>query len=198
MIEYFNRIENSPIFHFKLNEKIFNEIVNDVKSSLLKSVDISNTLVGSIHKGSEVLLKSNNEVFENIGYEFLKKTSVSNNEIENIKLYLSEAWVVQQKETDYNPLHVHSSFLSGILYINIPEFIGKPKNKNVKTCKKNEDGFLVFLNGYNFRTIKPVVGEGYIFASNVPHMVYPFTEVGERISVAWNLEANIQNQITYR
>jgi hypothetical protein len=196
MIEFFERIDNLPIFHFKISDKLLEKIVEDVENSLENNIDVGKTLVGSIYNGSEVLLNTENNLLENLGYEFLKNTQVQ--DFQNIKLFVSESWVVLQKENDYNPLHVHSSFLSGILYIEIPKFIGVPKDQRVSTSKKNEDGYLVFLNGYSFLTMKPVVGEGYIFASNMPHMVYPFTEKGNRISISWNLDADLLNQITYR
>jgi hypothetical protein len=195
MIDYFERIDDSPIFKFKLSEEVYNRISNDVHASINENVDVSDTLVGAIYNGCEVKLNTDYNFLKNLGYEFLKKTSDSHDEI---KLYVSEVWTVLQKEYDYNPLHVHSSFLSGILYITVPDFIGLPKNQRPSSCKKNEDGYLVFLNGYGFKTIKPVQGEGYIFPSNMPHMVYPFNEIGNRVSVAWNIDAILNKEINYR
>ncbi len=196
MIESFERLGDLPIFKFTLSKNALDKITRDVHYSLDKKVDVSSTLVGAIYNGCEVLLETTDSVFTDLGYKFLENTS--NNPTDKMKLHVSEAWTVLQKENDYNPLHVHSSFLSGILYIEVPNFIGNVKDTRTRTCKKNEDGFLVFLNGYNFITIRPVVGEGYVFASNVPHMVYPFTDEGRRISISWNLDVKLAEQIVYR
>ena len=83
------------------------------------------------------------------------------------------------------------------MYIEVPEFIGKVKDTRRHTAKRNEDGFITFVNSFGFKTFKPVVGEGFIFASNLPHMVYPFSDSGRRISISWNLELGATTQINY-
>jgi len=85
-------------------------------------------------------------------------------------------------------LHVHGSFLSGIIYISIPSVIGKQKDLRKRTQKDNVDGFIVFLDGYQYINIQPSEGFGFIFPSNVPHMVYPFDGDETRVSVSFNLE----------
>jgi hypothetical protein len=196
MITLFERVEDYPLFKFKLDSEIFKKICQDVYASIDKNQDIGHTLVGSIYNGSEVLLNSDNNALTELGYEFIKQTS--SDATFNIELFVSEAWTVLQKENDYNPLHMHSSFLSGVMYIEVPEFIGKIKDTRRRTAKRNEDGYITFVNSFGFKTFKPVVGEGFIFASNIPHMVYPFTEKGNRISVAWNLDATLSDQIIYK
>jgi len=196
MITLFERVEDYPLFKFKLDSEIFKKICQDVYASIDKNQDIGHTLVGSIYNGSEVLLNSDNNALTELGYEFIKQTS--SDATVNIELFVSEAWTVLQKENDYNPLHMHSSFLSGVMYIEVPDFIGKIKDTRRRTAKRNEDGYITFVNSFGFKTFKPVVGEGFIFASNIPHMVYPFTEKGNRISVAWNLDATLSDQIIYK
>jgi uncharacterized protein (TIGR02466 family) len=195
MITLFERVEDYPLFKFKLDSEIFDKICQDVYASIDKNQDVGHTLVGSIYNGSEVLLNSNNNVLTEIGKEFVKQTSSDLNV--NIELFVSEAWTVLQKENDYNPLHMHSSFLSGVMYIEVPEFIGKIKDTRRRTAKRNEDGYITFVNSFRFKTFKPVVGEGFIFASNLPHMVYPFSDSGRRISISWNLELGNTTQINY-
>ena len=195
MLNNFEQIEDLPIYRFELSKESFDTISNDVNVSLDTNLNVGNTLVGAIYQGCEVKLETDNSILENIGYKSLDKMS---SDSDNVELFVSEAWTVLQKQNDYNPLHVHSSFLSGILYIDVPNFIGKKEEKHIASGKENLDGYLVFLNGYNFITIKPVAGEGYIFPSNIPHMVYPFSSVGDRISVAWNLDAKLEKQIVYR
>jgi len=195
MITLFERVEDYPLFKFKLNPEVFNNLCQDVYSSIEKNQDVGHTLVGSIYNGGEVLLTTNDDVLVALGNEFIKQTSADLTV--NIELFVSEVWTVLQKENDYNPLHMHSSFLSGVMYIEIPEFIGKVKDTRRRTAKKNEDGFITFVNSFGFKTFKPIVGEGFIFASNLPHMVYPFSDIGRRISISWNLEVGNTTQINY-
>jgi hypothetical protein len=195
MITLFERIEDYPLFKFKLDSSIFEKISQDVYTSIEKNQDVSHTLVGAIYNGSEIILNTENEMLVRLGQEFIKQTSSNPNF--KVDLFVSEAWTVVQKENDYNPLHIHSSFLSGVMYIEIPDFIGAVKDTRHRTVKQNEDGFITFVNSFGFRTFKPVVGEGFIFASNLPHMVYPFTNTGKRISISWNLELGSTNQINY-
>jgi hypothetical protein len=195
MITLFERVEDYPLFKFKLDSKIFDKICQDVYASIDENQDVGHTLVGAIYNGSEVLLNSDNNALTEIGNEFIKQTS--SDATVNIELFVSEAWTVLQKENDYNPLHMHSSFLSGVMYIEVPEFIGKVKDTRRRTAKRNEDGFITFVNSFGFKTFKPVVGEGFIFASNLPHMVYPFSDSGRRISISWNLELGATTQINY-
>ena len=195
MITLFERIEDYPLFKFKLDSSSFEKILHDVYASIDLSQDVGHTLVGSIYNGAEVILTSENKILIEVGNEFIKQTSPDPNF--KVDLFVSEAWTVVQKENDYNPLHLHSSFLSGVMYIEIPEFIGKTKDTRRKTVKRNEDGFITFVNSFGFRTFKPVAGEGFIFASNLPHMVYPFSTPGRRISISWNLELGSNSQINY-
>jgi hypothetical protein len=195
MITLFERIEDYPLFKFKLDPTTFDKICRDVYSSIEGNQDVSNTLVGAIYNGNELLLHSDNTIFVELGKEFIKNTSADSNF--NVDLVVSEAWTVLQKENDYNPLHVHSSFLSGVLYIEIPHFIGEVKDPRRHSIKKNQDGYITFVNSFGFQTFKPIVGEGFIFASNLPHMVYPFSNVGSRISISWNLDIVSTNQINY-
>jgi len=187
LIEHIERVEpNSPILKYKLTDEYFEIIKNDVTNSLIANTDISWSLVGSIYEGKEVEFTTDYNKLQEIGYKYMDYFKSEDNS--PFDFVVTEAWVVEQKATDYNPLHMHSSFLSGIMYMQIPKCIGIEKDTRSRTQKKNVDGFIVFLNGYQYVQIKPETGWGFIFPSNVPHLVYPFQGDETRISLSWNLD----------
>lgn len=187
LIEHVERIEpNSPVLKYKLTDEYFEIIKNDVQQSLELNKDVGWSLVGSIYEGREVEFKTNHTHLKEIGNEYMRQFKNENNS--PFEFFVAEAWVVEQKERDYNPLHMHSSFLSGIMYMQIPKCIGVEKDTRPRTQKNNVDGFIVFLNGYQYVQIKPEEGWGFIFPSTVPHQVYPFQGDETRISLSWNLD----------
>ena len=192
LIEHIEQIEpNSPVLKYKLTDEYFEIIKHDVTKSLELNTDVSWSLVGSIYQGREVQFITDYDKLQDIGYTYMDY--FKNEDNSPFDFVVHEAWVVEQKATDYNPLHMHSSFLSGIMYMQIPKCIGIEKDTRPRTQKNNVDGFIVFLNGYQYVQIKPEEGWGFIFPSNIVHQVYPFQGDETRISLSWNLD--IQTKI---
>jgi len=186
MITTIDRLDHFPILKFKLSDDIFSKIKQDAFNSLEKNKDVGVSLVGEIINGKEVELFTDDTPLISIGNEYCNWFSAD--KTSQVSLYLSESWVVLQRAGDYNPIHMHSSFLSGIIYIQIPDVIKKQKPKTTRTQKDNPDGYITFFNGREYKQLKPEEGYGYIFASNTLHQVYPFRGDEERISISWNLE----------
>ena len=104
-------------------------------------------------------------------------------------------WCVSQWAGDFNPLHVHSGDLSGVLYLKVPEGLAEEY--------KNEDhypavGDTQFIAGTpqafsrNNLKISPKVGELYIFPAWLHHTAYPFrTKEQERRSISFNIVYDI-------
>lgn len=190
IITHIERVEDLPLLKFKLDEEYFNILKQDAYTALENGEDVGFSLVGAIYEGKEVEIKTDYSKFEEIGCAFLDK--FGNKDNSKFDLYTSATWVVDQKRNEYNPLHVHSSFLSGIIYIDVPSNLGISKDKRKRTEKKNLDGFITFLNGFNYHSFKPEAGFGYIFTSSLPHMVYPFDSDERRLCVSFNLEINVK------
>ena len=105
---------------------------------------------------------------------------------------LTSMWVVSQKDNEYNPIHTHENcHLSTVMYLKIPEYLPSRKTN------RNEDGCIVFTNnvardvfwGVPTITLKPQVGDFFIFPASQQHFVYPFRSPdgkGERRSVSFN------------
>ena len=108
---------------------------------------------------------------------------------------LSELWINYQKANDFNPLHDHSSDLSFVLYIQVPEELKTEKKRYNMVNKGPEPGSILFMFGeyrepfvMPQRSFMPERGDLFIFPSTLRHMVMPFkTPDVERISVAGNI-----------
>jgi len=117
--------------------------------------------------------------------------SVMKKKIENIEILGS--WFNNQQDNEYNPLHDHATYFSGVIYLKIPEYLPSRKSKN-----GHLDGSILFVqNESNIITcstisISPRVGDIFLFPSTLKHMVYPFRTVngkGIRRSLSFNLDS---------
>ena len=102
-------------------------------------------------------------------------------------------WVVSQYAGDFNPVHIHDANLSGVAFLKIP--IGFDEEYN-KEDHHPTAGCLEFLGSIpnhfarHSYTVKPEVGDFYLFPSWLAHQVYPFRCEGERRSMAFNVHFN--------
>ena len=125
---------------------------------------------------------------------------------------LVDAWVVSQKENDYIPVHTHhnqkeSCKISGILYLKVPDHIGKTVKQYVTgsdiKITGGKDGQIVFtgMGGADpFSTtvqfnVPPEVGWLYLFPSTLNHQVYPFQGKGERRGISFNVDVISKEQL---
>ena len=100
-------------------------------------------------------------------------------------------WCVSQWAGDFNPLHIHSGDLSGVLYLKVPE--------GLEQEYKNEDqhpavGDIQFISGMpqafnrDNMQVSPKVGEMFVFPAWLHHTAYPFrTKDQERRSISFNI-----------
>ena len=113
--------------------------------------------------------------------------------IENIEI--TGSWFNNQRDNEYNPIHIHTGIFSGVLYLKIPEYL--PPRK-----RKETDGSIVFVGNECFYSgmmtnptiiFSPKVGDIFLFPSCLNHMVYPFRTrdgKGIRRSLSFNLAQN--------
>ena len=126
--------------------------------------------------------------------------SLMKKKIENIEIFGS--WFNNQKDNEYNPIHNHDGYFSGVLYLKIPEYMPSRKNED-------SDGTISFFApaGGNSRMtnsiikISPKVGDIFLFPSTLTHQVYPFRTTdgkGIRRSLSYNLDAKPKVQKRFR
>jgi hypothetical protein len=112
---------------------------------------------------------------------------------DTISVDIYEFWANEQREGDYNPLHNHCqpfAALSSIIYLKVPDQITNNPYPN------SDDGRIKFLwsdrgsphmlEFPGMLSLKPEVGDYYIFPAWLNHEVPPFRGEGERRSLSWN------------
>ena len=186
--------------------KTFVEELIKITDKILKDpdkIDHSTNLAGQISKGQQISLPLNynkkivefQNIIKNCSAQLIRETAKADSNGINLwsdfDMDLSNMWIVDQKEHDYNPLHTHGGTLSGILYLKVPEQINE---------KNEPHGWLSFGGPWQYRPenlsfkmnelILPKEGDMYFFRAQLPHQVYPFKGEGERRSISFNLKAN--------
>lgn len=99
-------------------------------------------------------------------------------------------WVISQYAGTPSPVHFHSSDLSGVLYLKVPEIDEAEEEKTYISGR--HAGYINFLIGGKQRyskslaSFRPKVGDFYIFPGWLLHGAEPFTGPGERRSMSFN------------
>ena len=181
----------------KLSKKIINTLNAYVdKSNISKKNDYSSKLASQIKneiKIPKLIIDKNlsKELIKNIKI-YLEKSDIK--KIKEIKII--NLWVVKQFKNEYNPIHSHSGHISGVGYLKVPKTMGKTTQKDKKI---NNNGKLVLIDGskklfcYPTLTIKPCIGDMYLFPSYLMHAVYPFSDTEEeRRSISFNAKIDDQ------
>jgi len=102
-------------------------------------------------------------------------------------------WVVSQYAGTPSPVHFHSSDISGVLYLKVPEVDGREDARTYISGRRA--GCINFIIGGKQRfarsliSFRPQVGYFYVFPGWLLHGAEPFSGGGERRSMAFN--ANI-------
>ena len=122
--------------------------------------------------------------------EFAYKKKIS-------KFQILSSWIVRQFKNEYNPTHFHGGHISGVGYLKVPNNLGSTKQgkkkDNINGCLQLIHGSKMFMSESMY-TVKPEVGDFYLFLNYLMHTVFPFTDTDEeRRSVSFN--ARVDNQI---
>jgi len=109
------------------------------------------------------------------------------------EIELQNGWFVDQVAGEYNPRHHHPGCaLSCVGYLEVPESVSDP---NDRFCL---DGCLEFSYGdfkslsCNGFSVRPKVGDFYVFPGLLKHSVYPFKGEGRRKSFSMNMNVNLK------
>jgi hypothetical protein len=99
-------------------------------------------------------------------------------------------WVVSQYAGTPSPVHFHSSDISGVLYLKVPEIDEAEEAKTYISGR--QAGYINFIIGGKQRfaksliSFRPQVGDFYVFPGWLLHGAEPFSGSGERRSMAFN------------
>jgi len=172
-----------------VNQKADTILQDNQKSN---DLDYSSNLAGNVKKEVALSLaevKGLEVVVNKLATEYIMK--LVPNQLDPEKTIMSySSWVVSQYAGDFNPLHIHDSQLSGVLFLKMPP--------NYEEEYRREDhypsvGCLEFLGSVantfakHSWLVKPQIGDLYLFPSWLSHQVYPFRSEGERRSMAFNI-----------
>jgi len=201
------------ILHGKLPQDYVDELNNECDSIISdeqkrKDSDESHELVG--HVAEELKCNMSNPKLKSFGKFLCELTVCFHNEYlkeKNFKnldsmspdiLNVHNAWFVRSFEYDYNPTHIHNgSAYSCIAYLKVPDGISTVNKRNTKE-KYTTEGYIDFIYGSSSVVTSgnlcclPVVGDIYIFPSQLFHTVYPFYGDGERRSFSANMDLSKQ------
>lgn len=109
-----------------------------------------------------------------------------------LTIEIKEGWVNDMVAGDYNPAHFHQGCLfSSVGFLRTPpdyeaEFQADKARQNTAGCLQFIDSRSA-VGAKNLFTVKPVVGDFYLWPSWMLHCVYPFRSPGVRRSIAINL-----------
>ena len=107
-------------------------------------------------------------------------------------------WVVSQYAGDFNPVHIHDANLSGVAFLKVPSGFNEEYKKEDHHPTAGCLEFLGSIPNHFARhsyTVKPEVGDFYLFPSWLAHQVYPFRCEGERRSMSFNVHFNTSGPV---
>jgi hypothetical protein len=168
----------------------------DEQKNLKNLKSANNSLIGEIHEEFNVrniLDKKIKDFFYSCSVDYIENC---NHQKHNINISMKSCWFNDQKEHEYNPMHVHygnsALGISSVLFLKVPDSVINAKS--MKTNQKVKDGRLQFVFGSNSFfyastvLIDPVVGDLYLFSYDTQHQVYPFKGEGIRRSLSFNID----------
>jgi hypothetical protein len=182
--------------------KSINEYIDNIIDNKSKSHELNHgtDLAGDVTQ--EIILEK--EIMEKSGWtNFLASCVYKWIEIETkkkvTKFRMRTSWVVRQFKNEYNPVHWHNGHISGAGFLKVPKTFGEYSNKK-KKLENYRGGNLTFIHGQkhflsnSILSVKPQVGDFYLFPNYLMHTVYPFKGTDdERRSISFN--ADIDEEI---
>ena len=183
----------------KIQSKIIsllNKEVDKISESKLKikNSDYSKKVVGQVYQEIQISKKFINKYLKKFITKQVSSYLKKSINIKPKKFLIKNLWVVRQFKNEYNPVHFHDGYVSGVGYLMVPKNLTK-SNKNLKT-----NGTIDFINGtktYLTNSIHnhiPKTGDMIIFPNNLMHTAYPFNVDGERRSFSFNIDLDIKTK----
>jgi uncharacterized protein (TIGR02466 family) len=107
-----------------------------------------------------------------------------------------ECWANVARRGNYNAMHDHTAAIwSGVYYVSQGEPDGNDPHNGKLELLDPRVGVNMFGELNTNYLVDPIPGLMVMFPGWLKHMVRPFSGSGERISIAFNAYANVQNAI---
>ena len=171
-------------------------ILHDEKLS--KKYDWSHNLAGNVKKEIAVdhnKIKGFPEFMVTMSDQYLSKVLPEWTTDAKVSF---RVWVVSQYAGDFNPVHIHDANLSGVAFLKVPPGFNEEYKKEDHHPTAGCLEFLGSIPNHFARhsyTVKPEVGDFYLFPSWLAHQVYPFRCEGERRSMSFNVHFNTSGPV---
>lgn len=108
------------------------------------------------------------------------------------RIQIDAIWVVSQYASTPSPMHFHTGDVSGVLYLRTPQVANEDAERQKTYISGRQAGDLNFILGGKQRfsrtvtSVRPDVGDLYLFPGWLLHGAEPFRGEGERRSLAFN------------
>lgn len=179
---------------------IFVQLADLVQTAhLKKELDDSRTENISIRGGQQIQLIPSSAAFDTTVFkqyvesrarEYIDNILKINgrSDLDPFNPVLVSAWTIKQQSGDYQALHNHEAHLSGNIYIEVPDLNTSARSSDANLEFRlpviRNPGNFIFVDQWRFR---PESMKMVIFPSYVSHTVYPWTGVGDRTILAWDV-----------
>ena len=195
-----------PILEVRLPNHVLERMIEITDKVLEKNnpirygANLAGQIVDELAVPKQDLIDTNvYDYFELVGKQFIVAASnmlgspVDETFRDRIRTQITNMWLVNQIEGEYNPVHLHTRCsISAVMYLKIPEY-----EERCIPNKRTQDGDITFVyksagdpvNSFerSLLSLKPEVGRMYMFPSTLLHTVYPFLGNGNRVSVSFNM-----------
>jgi len=109
-------------------------------------------------------------------------------ELQSFEPVMISAWTIRQEPGDYQALHNHEAHLSGVSYIDVPDFEDGYESDGCIEFRFpviRNPAHLIFVDQWRYR---PEAGTSVVFPSYIAHGVYPWKGQGHRTCIAWDVQ----------
>ncbi len=184
-----------------------------LENNLEKALDNSQTLAGKVRQEIKIpveILQAHGQYFSDMFVKYVKSVNKHGKEMPgeqandifkgreyNLGSNIKSGWFVRSFAGDYNPAHMHPNcMMSCAGFLKVPDW-EEELAADADDHYGLTHGCLSFLFGdvaalsITNHTVRPRVGDIYIFPGWLRHVVYPFRSSGERRSFSLNVDAAV-------
>ena len=178
-----------------LDDDIYDKFITITDDLLLdpNRVDVGDRLAGKIKEQIDIPLHTLVEyelkdfILDSVNFYLDTVFESLANDPPKRKLELITCWFNSMYKNEWNPIHVHSTDVSAVIVLKVPEGL------------KEDEGTVSFTNGsyrivpeleHSTQIFLPREKHFYLFPARLHHSVNPFTCEGERRTLSFNINCN--------
>ena len=118
----------------KIPSKIISLLNSEVERIIqskkkLKKNDYSKKVVGQVYQEIKISKQFIDKNLKRFIYKIISKYIKETINIRPKKFIIKNLWVVRQFKNEYNPVHFHDGYISGVGYLKVPKNLTRSKKK---------------------------------------------------------------------